>query len=180
MNMADEENKKSLGHLISQILQDEDNLNTFVFFLNKLENIRRPTDEIEQILKDYLCICKNEPVKGKKRIKHIGDRHVLHCKENIGFIDVNKIELIATAVVNETRVRLPITIDDFKRRYKKNILRNDAYGKRYKEFMKEYQEGDEIVEVVSSRLTWKQLCGRSGIVLKREGENVAGIIKSRN
>ncbi len=178
--MEDDEKRKILGQLILQILQDEEKLKTFVFFVNKLENIRRPSDEIKHVLNDYLCIYENEPVKGKKRVKHIADRHVLHCKENVGFIDLNKIELIATAVLNKTSARLPITIHDFKRRYKKTILKNVKSSIPYKTLMQEYQDGDEIVEIVSSWLTWKQLCGRSGIVLMRDGEKVKGIMKSMN
>lgn len=180
MNMTDEENKKILSQLIEQILEDEDNLNIFIFFLNRVENTDISNDVINQILKNYLCICKNESVKGKQRVRHIGDRHVFHCKENVGFIDVNKIELIATAVLNKTSVRLPITIHDFKRKYKKIILKNVKSSIHYKSLMKEYQDGDEIIEVVSSRLTWKQLCGRSGIILKRDDEKITGIMKSMN
>lgn len=172
--------KTTLEKLITKIFENDESLDGFVFFLNKLENIRRPTDEIESVLNDYLCICINIPVKGKKRIKHLDDRHVLYCKENIGFIDVNKIEIIANAVLNKTGIRFPITIHDFKRRYKKRILRNDKFSKPYKNLMQEYQDGDEIFEIVSSRQTWKQLCGHSGIVLKRNNEQVTGIMKSMN
>ena len=172
--------KTTLEKLITKILENDASLNAFVFFLNRLENIRRPTDEIESVLNDYLCICAKIPVKGKKRIKHIDDKHVLYCKENIGFIDINKIEIIANAVLNKTGIKLPITIHDFKRRYKKKILRNDEFGKPYKNLMQEYQDGDEIFEIVSSRQTWKQLCGRSGVVLKRNGEQVTGVMKSMN
>ncbi len=172
--------KKILETLILSIVNDEENLKSFVFFLNRLENIRRPTDEIESVLNDYLCICANISVKGKKRIKHVDDRHMLYCKENIGFIDVNKIKIISNAVLNKTGIKLHITVHDFKRRYKKNILRNDEFSKPYKNLMQEYQDGDEIFEIVSSGQTWRQLCGRSGIVLKRNSEQIAGIIKSMN
>ena len=178
--MTDEENKKSLGQLILEILQDEENLNTFVFFLNKLENIRRPADEIQRVLNDYLCICEDMPVEGKKRVKTLADRHLLYCKENIGFIDVEKIKIITNAVFNKTGVKLPITIHDFKRKYKKNIMRNDEWSKPYRELMKEYQDGDEIFEMISPRWTWKQLCGRSAMVLIRGDEFIIGIRKSMN
>jgi len=179
--MAEHTNKKKIiSKLIAQVLEDEENLNTFVFFLNRLENIRRPTDEIKQILKDYLCICENEPAKGKKRVKHIADRHVLHCKENVGFIDVNKIEIIANAVLNKTDIKLSITIHDFKRRYKKNILKNDVWGEKYRDLVGNFQEGDEIFEFISARWTWKQLCGRTFVALVRNGTAVTAIIKSMN
>ncbi len=178
--MPDKEKKHIFSQLILQILQDGDKLKTFVFFVNKLENIRRPIDEIESVLNDYLSICEDKPVKVKKRVKILDDRHILHCKENTGFIDVNKIEIITNAVLNKTGVKLPITIHDFKRRYKKNIMRNDEWSKTYKKLMKEYQDGDEIFEIVTSRWRWKQLCGRSGIVLKRNGAQVTGIMKSMN
>lgn len=179
--MPDQTDKKMIiGKLITQILESNDNLKGFIFFLNRLENIRRPTDEIEQVLNDYLCICKNISIKGKKRVKHINDRHVLHCKQNIGFIDVKKIELIASAVLKNTGVKLPITIHDFKRRYRKEILRSDAFSKTYKDLMEEYKDGDEIFEIISSQLTWKQLCCCSDTVLKRDGEQVVGIMKSMN
>lgn len=178
--MENAKKRKILGQLILQILQDEENLKTFVFFLNRLENIRRPTDEIKHVLNDYLCVCTDIPVKGKERVKHIDDRHLLYCRGNIGFLDANKIEHIANSVLSKTGIRFPITMHDFESKYKKNILRNDAFGKPYKELMKVYQDGDDIFEIVSSRQTWKQLCGRSGIVLKRNGEQITGIIKSMN
>ncbi|MCK5536181.1 MAG: hypothetical protein KAI79_05095 [Bacteroidales bacterium] len=95
-------------------------------------------------------------------------------------MDITKIELISNAVIYNTGVELPIDIHDFKRRYKNKILRNDEWGKTYKELMQMYQEGDEILETVSSRGTWKQLCGSSFVVLKRNGELVTAIIKSMN
>ncbi len=178
--MEDDEKRKILGQLILQILQDEEKLKTFVFFVNRLENIRRPTDEIKQVLNDYLSICEDKPVKVKKRVKTLADRHLLYCKENTGFIDVNKIEIIANAILNKTGVKLPITIHDFKRRYKKNIMRNDEWSKPYKELMMEYQDGDEIFEIISPHWTWKQLCGRSAVVLIRDNEFIIGIRKSMN
>ena len=178
--MEDDEKRKILGQLILQILQDEEKLKTFVFFVNRLENIRRPSNEIKHVLNDYLCICKDMPVQGKKRVKTLAERHLLYGKENTGFIDVNKIEIITNAVLNKTGVKLPIIIHDFKRRYKKNILRNDEWSKPYKELMMEYQDGDEIFEIISPRWTWKQLCGRSAVVLIRDDEFIIGIRKSMN
>ncbi|MCK5536225.1 MAG: hypothetical protein KAI79_05315, partial [Bacteroidales bacterium] len=142
--------------------------------------IRRPTDEIKQVLNDYLCVCTDIPVKGKEQVKHIDDRHLLYCGENIGFLDTNKIEHIANSVLSKTGIRFPITIHDFKSKYKKNILKNDEFSKPYKNLIQEYQDGDEIFEIVSSGQTWQQLCGRSGIVLKRNGEQITGVMKSMN
>ena len=172
--------KITLEKLIRKILENDENLSVFDFFINRLENTRRPTDEIKSVLNDYLCACRDILVKGEKRIKHLNDRHILYCKENIGFIDINKIEIIANAVLNKTGIKFPITIHDFKRKYKKRILSNDKFSKPYKNLIQEYQEGDEIFEIISSRQTWKQLCGRSGIVLKRNGEQITGIMKSMN
>jgi len=174
------DSRKILERLILSIIGNEENFNMFVFFFNRLENKRRPTDEIKSVLNDYLCACRDILVKGEKRIKHLNDRHILYCKENIGFIDINKIEIIANAVLNKTGIKFPITIHDFKRKYKKRILSNDKFSKPYKNLIQEYQEGDEIFEIISSRQTWKQLCGRSGIVLKRNGEQITGIMKSMN
>lgn len=156
------ESKRILERLVLSIIGDEENLKNFVFFFNRLENTRRPTGEIASVLKDYTG--------GRKDTG----------KESIGFIDVNKIEVIANAILNKTGIKVPISIHDFKRKYKKNILRNDEFGKSYKDLIQEYQDGDEIFEIVSSRQTWKQLCGRSGIVLKRNGKQVTGILKSMN
>jgi len=172
--------KKILESFRLSIIEDEKNLKSFVFFLNRLENTRRPTNEILRMLNGYLCICEDMPVQGKKSVKTLADRHLLYCKENIGFIDVKKIEIITNAVLNKTGVKLSITIHDFKRRYKKNIIRNVEFSKPYKNLIQEYKDGDEIFEIISSRQTWKQLCGRSGIVLKRNGEQIAGIMKSMN
>lgn len=174
------EQKENLKNLISQILEDEENMKSFTFLLNRVENIRRPIDEIQHVLEDYLCITKGLPVKGKYRVHHMADRHILKCKEYIGFVDANKIEIIAKAVIEKTAISLPITIHDFKRRYKNNILRNDEWGTPYREFIKKYKEGDEIIEIVSPYWTWRQLCGSAGVVLTREGEHITGIRKSMN
>ncbi len=172
--------KAAVGELITLILDNEEYLSSFVFFLNRLENTRIPMSEIKLVLNDYLTICEKKRIDGKNRVKDIGDRYLLKCEKNIGFMDITKIELISNAVINNTGVELPIDIHDFKRRYKNKILRNDEWGKTYKELMQMYQEGDEILETVSSRGTWKQLCGSSFVVLKRNGELVTAIIKSMN
>ena len=132
-----------------QILEDEVNLKSFVFFSNKLENIRRPKEEIQQVLEDYFAVCNEEVIKGKKRVKHINDRHVFHCEQYVGFMDAEKIEIIANAVLNNTGARFYISIHDFKRRYKKSILRNGKTKNQYRELMDQYQEGDAIEEIVS-------------------------------
>ena len=179
--MKEELDKKTaLEKLITKMLENDENLSGFVFFLNRLENIRRPTDEIKHVLNDYLCVCTDMPAKGKERVKHIEDRHMLHCRENIGFLDENKIEHIANTVLGKIGIRFPITIQDFKRKYTKKILKNDEFSKPYKNLIQEYQDGDDIFEIVSSGQTWKQLCGRSGIVLKRKGEQITGVMKSMN
>ncbi len=173
-----EKNKDTLKDLLSQILEDEMNLKSFVFFFNKLENIRKSKEEIQSVLEDYFAVCNEEVIKGKKRVKHINDRHVFHCEQYVGFMDAEKIEIIANSVLNNTGARLYISIHDFKRRYKKKILRNDEIGKLYRDLMKQYQEGDAIEEIVSPYRTWKQLCGSAAVVLTRDGEYVYGIHKS--
>ena len=173
-----EKSKHTLKDLLSQILEDEVNLRSFVFFFNKLENISRPSEEIQQVLADYLAVCSGETIKDKKRGKCINDRHVFYCEEHVGFIDTEKIEIIANAVLNNTGARLYITIHDFKRRYKKYILRNGKTKNQYRELMEQYQEGDAIEEIVSPYRMWKQLCGSAAVVLTRDGEYVYGIRKS--
>ena len=82
--MTDKEEKKIiLGNLLSQILEDESNLQSFVFFVNKLENIRKPKEEIQSVLNEYLSICNGVSVKVRGRVKHIADRYVLHYKKNM-------------------------------------------------------------------------------------------------
>ena len=173
-----EKSNHTLKDLLSQILEEEVNLRSFVFFFNKLENISRPSEEIQQVLEDYLAVCNGEAVKGKNKVKHIKDRHVFHCEEHVGFIDAEKIEIIANAVLNNRGARFYITVHDFKSRYKKSILRNDERGKQYRDLMEQYQEGDAIEEIVSPYRMWKQLCGSAAVVLTRNGEFVCGIQKS--
>ena len=169
--------KVKIGKLISYILKNSENLMDFVFLLNKLENIEESTDNIQTVLNDYLAICNNTLIEGKKKVRHIDDRHELHHEMNIGFLDVNKIEIITNAVQNNTNVVLPITIYDFKRRYKKKILRNNALGKKLKSILNSYRDGDEILEVVSSIQVWKQNAGISYVVLQREREEIIMIEK---
>ena len=179
--MIDKLDKKiTLGNLVPAILEDETNLQSFIFFLNRLENIRWSDDEMVSVLKDYLRICEDIPIKRKRKIKHIDDRHVFYCKENIGFIDAYKIETIANAVLNKRKVKLIISIDDFKRKYREKILSNDKWGEKYRDIINKYQENDEIIEFVSARWTWKQLCGCSFVVLERDGAAVVTIGKSMN
>ena len=172
--------KMILGNLLPKVLDDEESLKSFVFFLNKLENIRRPKEDIYSVLDDYLALCNNLPIKGKKRVMKISDQYIFHCEDNVGFIDAIKIELIANAALNKTGIKLNITIHDFKRRYKKNILRNNKMNNAYRDLMEQYQEGDAIEELITPHRSWKQLCGRAAVVLTRNGEYVFGIKKSMN
>ena len=173
-----EKSKHTLKDLLSQILEDEVNLKSFVFFFNKLENISRPREEIQQVLEDYLAVCSEEIIKGQKSVQHINDKYIFHDEQHAGFIDAEKIEIITNAVLNNTGARFYISIHDFKRRYKKSILRNDKTNNQYRDLIQQYQEGDTIEEIVSPYITWKQLCGRAAVVLTRNREFVCGIHKS--
>jgi len=173
-----EKSKHILKDLLSQILEDDVNLKSFVFFFNKLENISIPREEIQQILENYLVVCSEEIIKGKKRVQHINDKYIFYDEQHVSFIDAEKIEIIVNAVRNNTGARFYISIHDFERRYKKPILRNGKTKNQYRDLIKQYQEGDTIEEIVSPYRTWKQLCNRATIVLTRNREFVCGIHKS--
>ena len=170
--------KNTLEELLPKILDDEENLKRFVFFFNMLENTHIPIEEFRSVLEDYLAVCNETSMKGRKRVTHINDRHNFCSEQFPRDIDAKKIENIANAVLDNTGVRLYISLEDFKRRYKTSILRNDERRKGYKDLMEQYQEGDAIEEIVSPYRMWKQLCGRAAIVLTRNGEYVCGIHKA--
>lgn len=178
--MTEAVNNKKLGEIISSILAEEERLQSFIFFLKKLENVNSSTDEISRVLCDYLLLCNNEIPKGKKRVRTLNDRHLLTGEQNIGFLNVMKIEYIATAVMHNKGLKIPIDIHDFKRRYKNDILRNDERGKNFKSLMQSYQEGDEIFECISPKWSWEKLCGHSFVVLERHSKVIIKIMKSTN
>ena len=167
-----------LEELLLKILDDKESLKRFVFFFNMMENTHIPIEQVQSVLEDYLTVCNEMPVKSKKSVTHINKRHNFCSEQFPGDIDAKKIENIANAVLDNTGVRLYISLEDFKRRYKTNILRNNERGKQYRDLMEQYQEGDAIEEVVSPYRMWKQLCGSAAIVLTRNGEFVCGIQKS--
>lgn len=172
-----DEIKESLSKLIPFILNNEKNLKDFVFFVNVIENLKIPTEEIEHVLNDFLCIVTDKPVKGRYRVRIFGDRHILKCKENIGFLDATKIVIIAKAVRDKTAVSLPISIHAFKRKYIKHLQRNNEEGKDYRELLKRYQEGDDIFEIVSSCPAGENVNTKSSIIMKRNAENIVAIQK---
>ena len=79
--MSEVINTKKLEKIISTILEEEVKLQSFVFFLNKLENVNSSIDKIVRVLRDYLLLCKNELPKGKKRVRTLKDRFS-ECNEN--------------------------------------------------------------------------------------------------
>ena len=179
--MTDYETKiQSLVTLIPKILNNEENQNSFAFFLYKLENIRRPLPEIISVLKEYLVLSENMIAKGKKLIEEINDKQSLPYAQNVDSIDAVKIILIANAVLEGIGIKAKISIYDFKRKYKKHIARSDSIGESYQNFIAKHQKGDVIVEMISPRWTWKQLCGSSLVVLLRDDEFILGIKKSMN
>jgi len=173
--------KVILNKLIFAILENNDRINNFAFFLGFLEGRSRSAKKVRSVLNDYLCVSNNNlPSKKKKKEKRIDGRQLAQYEENIGYTDIDKIEIIANAVLNETSVELPVSIDDFKSNYKKIILQNDERGKKYIDLINQYQEGDEIIEFVSSKRSWKQLFGRSSVDLVRNGETITSITKAMN
>ena len=155
-----------INHKIETILKDDDLLKGFAFFFKKAENVRVASSKIRQLLEKFIS-CKNE-------------REMLEYEDQIAFIDSFKIEIIYEAIVNKSALKLPITLQEFKRKYQKNLLRTDEWGEKYRKFIMLYQEGDTILESVSPRSTWKQLCGSSFVVLQRNGKTFAVIAKSMN
>ncbi len=155
-----------LNHKIEIILKDNDLLKGFAFFFNKAESVRVGSSEIRQALEKF--------------ISSENEREMIEYEDQIAFIDDFKIETIYDAVVKKSALKLPVTLEEFKRKYQKDLLRTDEWGEKCREFTVVYQEGDEILESVSPRSTWKQLCGSSFVVLQRNGKTLAVIAKSMN
>ena len=155
-----------INHKIETILRNNDLLKGFTFFFNKAENVRVASLEIQQVLENFIS---NE-----------NEREMLEYEDKIAFIDSIKIEIIYDAVINKNALKLPVTLQEFKIKYQRNLLRTDEWGDKYREFTMLYQDGDTILESVSPRSTWKQLCGSSFVVLQRNDETIAVILKSMN
>jgi hypothetical protein len=161
LKKPDEINQK-----IKTIFREDNLLEDFSFFFNKAENIRVENSKIKQALEKF--------------ISSESKREMIEYEDKIAFIDNFKIEVIYDAVVNKSALKLPITLQEFKRKYQKNLLKTDEWGEKYRTFTLLYQEEDEILEFVSPRSTWKQLCGSSFIVLQRKDKALAVIAKSMN
>ncbi len=155
-----------INHKIETILRADDLLKGFAFFFNKAENIRVASSKIRQVLEKFLS--------GKN------GREMLEYEDKITFIDSVKIEIIYDAVINKNALKLPVTLQEFKIKYQKNLLRTDEWGEKYRKFIMLYQKGDEIFESVSPRWTWEQLCGSSFVVLQRNSKALTVIAKSMN
>jgi len=155
-----------INHKIQTILKDDDLLKGFAFFFKKAENIRIANSEIRQALEQFNS-SENE-------------REILEYENHIAFIDSFKIDIIYDAIINKNALKLPITLKEFKIKYQKDLLRTDEWGEKYRKFIVLYREGDTILESVSPRSTWKQLCGSSFVVLRRNGKTLAAIAKSMN
>ena len=155
-----------INHKIETILRDDDLLKGFAFFFNKAENVRVSSPKIRQLLENF--------------ISGENEREMLEYEDKIAFIDSVKIEIIYDAVINKNALKLPVTLQEFKIKYQKNLLRTDEWGDKYRKFIMLYQDGDIILESVSPRSTWKQLCGSSFVVLQRNDETIAVILKSMN
>jgi len=155
-----------INHKIETILRDDELLKGFAFFFNKAENVRVSSPKIRQLLENF--------------ISGENEREMLEYEDKIAFIDSVKIEIIYDAVINKNALKLPVTLQEFKIKYQKNLLRTDEWGDKYRKFIMLYQDGDIILESVSPRSTWKQLCGSSFVVLQRNDETIAVILKSMN
>ncbi len=155
-----------INHKIETILKDDDLLKGFAFFFKKAENMRVANSKIKQLLEKFIS-CKSE-------------REMLEYEDKIAFINGFKIEVIYYAVVNKNALKLPVTLQEFKIKYQKNLLRTDEWGEKYRKFIMLYQKGDEIFESVSPRWTWEQLCGSSFVVLQRNSKALTVIAKSMN
>jgi len=155
-----------ITHKIETILKDDDLLEGFVFFFDKAENARVESYKIKQALEKFIS-SKNGKV-------------ILEYEDEIAFIDSIKIEIIYDAVINKNELKLPVTPQEFKIKYQKTLLRTDEWGEKYRTFIMLYQDGDSIFEFVSPIWTWKQLCGRSFVVLQRNDEALTVILKSMN
>ena len=155
-----------INHKIEAILRDDDLLKGFAFFFNKAENVRVASSKIRQVLEKFIS-----PEK---------EREMIEYEDKIAFIDSVKIEIIYDTVINKNGLKLPVTFQEFKIKYQKNLLRTDEWGEKYRKFIMLYQDGDTILESVSARSTWKQLCGSSFVVLQRKGKTLSVIVKSMN
>jgi len=158
------DHENNIAYKIENLLNDESLLKAFSFFFDKIEGIRGSYTEVRKALEMF-----TDSASEKVRIEK--------C-EKVVFLDVMKIEAIYHAAKNKKGIRMVITMDTFKRKYQADILREDEWGKRYREFLSLYQDSDVIYETVSSLGTWKRLCGSAFVALYRDDEAIAVIRKS--
>jgi len=155
-----------INHKIEAILKDDDILKGFTFFFNKAENVRVASLEIQQVLENFIS---NE-----------NEREILEYEDKIAFIDGFKIKTIYDAIINKSALKLPLTLQEFKQKYQKNLLKTDEWGEEYRKFIAMYNDGDKIYEKIASRGNWKRLCGSAYVVMQRNDETIAVILKSMN
>ncbi len=158
------DHENDIAYKIENLLNDELLLKAFSFFFDKTEGIRGSYTEVRKAL-EMFTDSTSERVMIKK-----GDKVV--------FLDLMKIEAIYYAAKKKKGIRMVITLDTFKKKYQAEILREDEWGKRYREFLSLYQDGDVIYETVSSFEAWKRLYGSAFVALHRDNEAIAVIKKS--
>ena len=156
----------NISDKVETILEEDDLLQGFTFFFNKIENFRIARSEVRKSLEQFIRVP--------------DDRHMLQDEDKIAFLDVFKIERIYDVTVNKQGIKFPISFKEFKRKYQKNLLKKDEWGEKYRAFIDLHKRGDDILEAVSPRQIWKQLFGSSFVVLERNGEAITVIIKSMN
>ncbi len=160
---------KKLEHAIIELLSNEETLQDFVFFFNRVENTRLSKSDIVPALTHFRSE-DDTTVEDEYNLQDDGGK--------TGFMNKHKIESIYDAAVKKSGLKLSLSLQEFKRKYRKNLVRNDEWGEQYRELTQSYEEGDEIFELISPKWTWKQLCGHSFVALERKGKAVVVIRKS--
>ncbi|KYJ86565.1 hypothetical protein [Sulfurovum riftiae] len=160
------DNTNDIAYKIEKLLNDEVLLKEFSFFFDKVEGIRGSYIEVRKALETFAG--------------DTAERVMIEMGEKVVFLDAKKIEIIYHAAINKKGVHMAITMETFRQKYQANILRQDEWGEKYREFISLYRDGDVIYETVSSFGTWKRLCGSAFVAIHRNDEAIAVIGKSMN
>ena len=158
-----------LKQKIEMIFSDDKKLEQFVFFFHKIDSKSGWTlEEINIIL---------------NRVLLHGDKAMpVRCKFEeralVLLVNTKQIGAICDAVIKSVSLKYPLTKENFEIKYQDKIFSNDKRHSKYKELLSLYRDGDEILEIVSPRKSWKQLCGCFCVRLERQDESLISMMTS--
>lgn len=162
---------KALKQKIETILNDESKLSDFAFFFKREINERSLTlVNMKEILERVSLYA--------DKTKFV--RYRYEEEQVLLVVNVERLEKICVAVLENSSLHFSITLQEFKEKYTSQLLSDNRGSGQFKDVVSMYQDGDDRSEFISSRTSWRHLCGHTSVVLKRNGEQVVGILKRMN